>query len=87
VRTPLWDKNAEQEARARGVTVDKVIEETRALCPLGDFTTAEDVAAAVVFLASEDARHITGTELIVDGGTVGCDTYGPRGQADGPLAK
>jgi len=36
--------------------------------PLRDFVTTEDVAAAVVFLASEKARMITGTSLDVDGG-------------------
>jgi NAD(P)-dependent dehydrogenase (short-subunit alcohol dehydrogenase family) len=30
--------------------------------------SAEDVARAVLFLASEDARHITGTEMWIDGG-------------------
>jgi NAD(P)-dependent dehydrogenase (short-subunit alcohol dehydrogenase family) len=30
--------------------------------------TAEDVAQAALFLASDEARYITGTEIIVDGG-------------------
>lgn len=30
--------------------------------------TSEDVAAAIVFLSSEDARHITGTPVWIDGG-------------------
>ena len=34
----------------------------------GDFGEPEDVAAAVVFLASDPARYITGTTLGVDGG-------------------
>ena len=36
--------------------------------PLGAFITPEDVAAAVVFLASPAARMITGQTLLVDGG-------------------
>ncbi|MBY5347465.1 SDR family NAD(P)-dependent oxidoreductase [Rhizobium leguminosarum] len=40
----------------------------RALIPLGRYGEPEDVAAAVAFLASPAARHITGTILTVDGG-------------------
>ena len=36
--------------------------------PLGRLTAYEDVANAVLFLASDDASFITGAELAVDGG-------------------
>lgn len=36
--------------------------------PLGSMATDEDIATAVAFLASPAAGHITGTNLIVDGG-------------------
>jgi 3-oxoacyl-[acyl-carrier protein] reductase len=38
--------------------------------PLGSLGEPEDVAAAVAFLASDDARYITGQVLCVDGGMV-----------------
>ncbi len=50
----------------RGVAVND--EQVRALVPSGTRGTAQDVAAAVCFLASDDARYITGHSLVVDGG-------------------
>jgi NAD(P)-dependent dehydrogenase (short-subunit alcohol dehydrogenase family) len=36
--------------------------------PMGRMGTAQDVANAALFLVSDEASYITGTELIVDGG-------------------
>ena len=36
--------------------------------PLGRMSTTDDIANATLFLASDDARNITGTDLLVDGG-------------------
>jgi 3-oxoacyl-[acyl-carrier protein] reductase len=40
--------------------------------PLGRVATAEDIAAPIVFLCSDRARHITGEILNVNGGSVLC---------------
>ena len=50
------------------VLSDKVKEETAKMIPMGSFGEPEDIAKAVAFLASEDARYITGQVLCVDGG-------------------
>lgn len=52
------------------VLSDKVKEASEAQIPLGHFGKPEDVAAAAAFLASEEARYITGQVLHVDGGMV-----------------
>jgi NAD(P)-dependent dehydrogenase (short-subunit alcohol dehydrogenase family) len=43
----------------------KIIE---TVTPLGRFGAADEIAAAAVFLASDNASYITGIELFVDGG-------------------
>ncbi len=36
--------------------------------PMGRFGTMEDVAKGVLFLASDEASYVTGSELVIDGG-------------------
>ena len=76
IETPIWVKmaydgempppdaarfsNAMEAARAASV----------AATPLGHAGVPADIAAGVVFLASDDARFITGTELVIDGGVM-----------------
>ena len=54
--------------------VDELNEETRekilSNIPMGRFGTPEDVAEAVVFLASDGASYITGQVLTIDGGMI-----------------
>ena len=47
---------------------DQLMKNIATTIPLGRFGTPDDIAKAVVFLASDDSNYITGTELFVDGG-------------------
>ena len=51
-----------------GGDVDEMIRIRDAQCPTGKMGDAWDVAHAALFLASDEAKYITGTELVVDGG-------------------
>lgn len=57
IETPMTD-----------VLSDKVKEELKTRIPLGRMGTGHDVAAAIVFLASDEAGYITGHVLDVNGG-------------------
>ncbi len=45
-----------------------IVDDYRAAVPLGRLVRTDDVAAAVLFLCSDSASHITGHEITVDGG-------------------
>jgi 3-oxoacyl-[acyl-carrier protein] reductase len=56
------------ETPMTNVLSDKVKEELKARIPLGRLGVARDVAASIVFLASDEAAYITGHVLDVNGG-------------------
>ena len=58
-------------------SVQATIEIRDRLCPMGRMGEAWDVAYAVLFLASDEAKYITGTQLVVDGGLT-CTCVSPR---------
>jgi NAD(P)-dependent dehydrogenase (short-subunit alcohol dehydrogenase family) len=49
-------------------TLDRIDRQVLAMTPLGRLGGDEDLMGAVVFLASEASRHVTGQALVVDGG-------------------
>ena len=68
VETPRMTKLCETKAKVRGWTVEEVYDEYVQEMALKRVTTPQDVANAVLFMASDEARNITGQELAVDGG-------------------
>jgi glucose 1-dehydrogenase len=62
VRTPLTEAVYQDNATLR---------QREALVPLGRIGRAEDIGAAVAYLASSAASYVTGHDLVVDGGLTG----------------
>lgn len=59
VRTPMAGSEAQKAAQ---------MEQRHKRCPMGFMGSPWDIAHAALFLASDEARYITGAELVVDGG-------------------
>jgi len=66
IDTPMMSTAAEQIAGASGV--NDTMERFASFHPLGRLGRDTDIANAVVFLASDKAAFMTGSELVVDGG-------------------
>jgi 3-oxoacyl-[acyl-carrier protein] reductase len=68
IRTGRVDEVAVDAARRRGSTPEEVLRGLAGDIPLGRIGTTEELARAVVFLASEMSSYVTGALLPVDGG-------------------
>jgi 3(or 17)beta-hydroxysteroid dehydrogenase len=66
--TPLLKGVIERTARTSGISFEQALKESQASVPTGQLISPEDVAHAVLFLASDEAQQITGAQLVVDGG-------------------
>ena len=78
---PGSDEDSHLEARARAnATAEEcanVSDFFSSTVPLGRWGRPEDLAKAVLFLASDDSSHITAVELMVDGGLTGAPFGAP----------
>jgi 3(or 17)beta-hydroxysteroid dehydrogenase len=68
IETPLLAARIAQRARDEGADAEALQAPIVARHPLGRLGRAEEVAACILFLASEEASFVTGAELVVDGG-------------------
>jgi 3-hydroxybutyrate dehydrogenase len=69
VWTPLVEKQIPDTMKARNMTKEQVINDVLLHAqPTKEFVTVEQVAALAVFLASDNAKSITGANITMDGG-------------------
>jgi NAD(P)-dependent dehydrogenase (short-subunit alcohol dehydrogenase family) len=66
MHTPLVE--ARLAGQRAGGDVEKLLAQRLARIPMGFAGDGRDTANAILYLASDDARFVTGTELVVDGG-------------------
>ncbi len=72
LHTPMVE--ARLAKQRTGGDVEKLLQSRVARIPLGFMGDGRDTAYAALFLASDEARFVTGTEIVVDGGMVArCD--------------
>lgn len=68
IATPMVEREIADVARDRGQTeTGDVRAEWETICPLG-IGSPEDVAYGITYLASDESRYVTGSELVIDGG-------------------
>ncbi len=70
VRTPLWRSMAFFRDLVARTGSEQAAFESLERSGGGSFADPEDIARVVAFVASDDAEHVNGVELIVDGGFV-----------------
>jgi NAD(P)-dependent dehydrogenase (short-subunit alcohol dehydrogenase family) len=66
MHTPLVEHRLVRQLGANDA--EALIAKRHAMVPVGHMGTGWDVAHAVLFLVSDEAKYVTGTEIVVDGG-------------------
>ena len=68
IDTPIWGKIPTEATGATPNAPIDVEERAKIATPLGRAGQADEIAAGVLYLASDASRYVTGTELVIDGG-------------------
>jgi NAD(P)-dependent dehydrogenase (short-subunit alcohol dehydrogenase family) len=66
----IWTPLVEELAERSGQGVDAFRAELDSRHPIGHVGEPDDIAAGIAYLASDDAKFVTGAELVIDGGYI-----------------
>ena len=67
IETPIWETIAQARDPSANAPMD-LDEMSTVMVPLGFKGVPQDIANGVLFLASDESRYCTGSELVIDGG-------------------
>ncbi len=70
VESEIWHKNAERAAAKTGRPIKEIMNEWQADSPSGRIAKPEEIASLAKYLASEEAAHMNGVSIALDGGGV-----------------
>jgi NAD(P)-dependent dehydrogenase (short-subunit alcohol dehydrogenase family) len=66
----IWTPLVEDLAERSGEGKEAFRKALDARHPIGHVGEPEDIAAGIAYLASDDAKFVTGAELVIDGGYI-----------------
>lgn len=66
--TPMVENFIKEQCGKSGITCDDLRKQLDARHPIGHIGAPEDIAYGVLYLVSDEAKFVTGSELIIDGG-------------------
>ena len=66
--TPMVENSLKEQSRATGRSAEELKKELESLHPIGHIGEPNDIAYGVLYLVSDEAKFVTGSELVIDGG-------------------
>lgn len=64
----IWTSMVENHLKKQGISLEQGRKDLAALHPIGHVGEPEDIAYGILYLASDESKIVTGSELIIDGG-------------------
>lgn len=66
--TPMVENFLKEQSKKTGASIEELRKGLDSMHPIGHIGEPDDIAYGVLYLVSDEAKFVTGTELIIDGG-------------------
>ena len=64
----IWTPMVETFAKSLPIGMEEFRKQLQSLHPIGQIGEPDDVAYGILYLASDESKFVTGSELVIDGG-------------------